>query len=331
VIEWTNIEPLLDLLAFGVKIETTNLGGGYIPVGGTSVSAAYAAGAAALLLEKEELAPLDLQYRLRSTGVLIEHQGYEYPRVDVIAALNNQVTNVPQEQEGTECIGTWDAYLLLAGFACAGTFNPACMSTDDCDCCGNAGDNLWCTGNTCEGGIGCHDDGVCSCNYAACGSVPGNTANCDVADDCGAGALGACENATMCWCNFYANCTNSRNCFIVMNKSANSVYSRVDNMGWMDMAGRILAANSSVLNCKCNVTSCLFIKNSSGACVATFGFPHRTDLMLLGNVLRNKPNCSNITGTGLIIQNSTGGIVFKLSSNGTLCLRNEYHNYSSFS
>ncbi|MCD6591236.1 MAG: S8 family serine peptidase, partial [Candidatus Aenigmarchaeota archaeon] len=103
IANFTNINPLLDLLAPGVGIESTKLGGGSETRSGTSASAAVVAGVASLLLENESMSPLDLQYRLRSTGLVIAHNGQGYSRVDAYNALINNVTNIPSEQEGRQC------------------------------------------------------------------------------------------------------------------------------------------------------------------------------------------------------------------------------------
>jgi subtilisin family serine protease len=102
---FSDIEPLLDMLAPGAEVSSAKMGGGYETRSGTSAAAAVAAGIASLMIENENLSPLDLQYRLRSTGVIIQHQGTGYPRIDAYGALANNITNSPAEQEGVQCEG----------------------------------------------------------------------------------------------------------------------------------------------------------------------------------------------------------------------------------
>lgn len=106
---FTNINPLLDLLAPGMG-ETA---------GGTSISTAVAAGAALLVLENEPLKPMELEYRFRSTGFLIERNGTNYSRIDVHNALNNVVTNVPGGQVGEQSEGNWEEYKPAAACTCS--------------------------------------------------------------------------------------------------------------------------------------------------------------------------------------------------------------------
>ncbi|RLF25913.1 MAG: hypothetical protein DRN01_05875, partial [Thermoplasmata archaeon] len=95
IANFSNVNPTLDIFAPGVNITTT--------VGtssGTSMSAPFVAGAAALVLEHEDLTPVDLKYRLRSTGKPIEYTyndtlKIEIPRLDVYSALVNNKTMEP--------------------------------------------------------------------------------------------------------------------------------------------------------------------------------------------------------------------------------------------
>jgi len=135
---FTNIEPLLDLLAPGVDIESTEIGGGTETRSGTSVSAAVVAGVSALLIENETLNPIDLQYRLRSTGKNITYNGTDYTRIDAYSALLNNITNNPYIQQGNQCEGNWDDYGPLAPECCEefceGIIPMAeCISLDLCE------------------------------------------------------------------------------------------------------------------------------------------------------------------------------------------------------
>lgn len=143
----TNINPLLDILAPGMD----EFGGS------TSIATAVAAGVATLVLEKESLKPMELEYRLRSTGFVIEHEGVNYSRIDVHNAINNIVTNTPSEQVGEQSEGNWVEY---------GPALPLCEcdSSDDCGgmeyCRSEACDapNFEPTEGTCQGCIGDGDD-----------------------------------------------------------------------------------------------------------------------------------------------------------------------------
>lgn len=120
----TNINPLLDLLAPGE--------------GGTSASTAVAAGAALLVLENEHLEPMELEYRFRSTGFLIEHDGTDYPRIDVYNAVNNVVTNAPGGQAGEQTKENWEGeYRTAADCQCAShvyCYPDFCCDRDWPDC-----------------------------------------------------------------------------------------------------------------------------------------------------------------------------------------------------
>ncbi|HEC80870.1 MAG TPA: hypothetical protein ENI42_00375, partial [Thermoplasmatales archaeon] len=95
IANFSNVNPILDIFAPGVNITTT--------VGtssGTSMSAPFVTGAAALVLEHEDLNPVDLKNRLRSTGKPIEYTyndtlKIEIPRLDVYNALVNNKTMEP--------------------------------------------------------------------------------------------------------------------------------------------------------------------------------------------------------------------------------------------
>jgi subtilisin family serine protease len=106
----TNINPLLDLLAPSMSIISPRTGCRPETGGGTSAATAIVAGAALLVLESESLKPMELEYRFRSTGFVIEHKGTDYPRVDVHNAINNMVTNTPSEQAGEQSEGKWVEY-----------------------------------------------------------------------------------------------------------------------------------------------------------------------------------------------------------------------------
>ncbi len=94
---FSSVNPTLDMFAPGVNIDTIAGSGS-----GTSYSAPHVSGASLLVLENELLNPVDLKYRLRSTGKPINYTYNEtislsIPRLDVYNALANNVTMVPYD------------------------------------------------------------------------------------------------------------------------------------------------------------------------------------------------------------------------------------------
>lgn len=88
---FSNSNSTLDLLAPGVWITSTGLGGGTSTFGGTSMASAHAAGAAALLLQvKPTATPDDIETALKATGVPVTDpkNGLVFPRIDVLAAVD---------------------------------------------------------------------------------------------------------------------------------------------------------------------------------------------------------------------------------------------------
>ena len=203
IADFTNIEPLLDLLAPGVEVESTKLGGGFETKSGTSVSAAVVAGVASLILENETLAPLDLQYRLRTTGFLVNHNGTDYPRVDAYSALMNKITNTPYEQVGMQCEGNYEEFMPLYWIGCY----EHCDG-QGCDPCCDGDEE--CYGGTCVYtepfweciGI---DWGSCQCSVAGCG------AECDDAGDCATKCASSCARRDTCDSGS-CTCTGSTGC-----------------------------------------------------------------------------------------------------------------------
>jgi hypothetical protein len=91
------VNPTLDLFAPGVDI-TTVAGSG----SGTSFSAPHVSGAALLVLENETLNPVDLKYRLRSTGTPVSYTYNEsislnIARLDIYNAISNIWTMEPYD------------------------------------------------------------------------------------------------------------------------------------------------------------------------------------------------------------------------------------------
>lgn len=100
---FSNVNLALDVFAPGEEIETLSLAGGSVTKSGTSMSVPFVSGAAALVLENESLAPLDLRYRFASTGEpIIYPEGdltINVSRLDVYNAVINNKTMEPYGYE----------------------------------------------------------------------------------------------------------------------------------------------------------------------------------------------------------------------------------------
>jgi len=87
-----NRSEILDVLAPGAMIKSTQMGGGFVNMGGTSMAAPHVAGLAALMLEEDSaLTPQQIEDILKYTGVPIEDAGGSgliFPRVDALAAVD---------------------------------------------------------------------------------------------------------------------------------------------------------------------------------------------------------------------------------------------------
>ncbi|HXE74301.1 MAG TPA: S8 family serine peptidase [Candidatus Xenobia bacterium] len=99
---FSNTSSALDLLAPGALITSTGIGGGTSTFRGTSQAAPHAAGAAALLWDaRPELTPDQVEALFKVTGISVmdPDNGLSFPRIDVLAALN-QSSNAPDINSG---------------------------------------------------------------------------------------------------------------------------------------------------------------------------------------------------------------------------------------
>jgi hypothetical protein len=100
----SNSSPELDLLAPGVLVRSTGLGGGEATKSGTSMSAPHAAAVAALLLQANpNLAPADLETILEETGAPVTdgRNGRVTPRLDALTAVTRVVAGQVTPISGT--------------------------------------------------------------------------------------------------------------------------------------------------------------------------------------------------------------------------------------
>lgn len=100
----SNSSSELDLLAPGVLVRSTNLGGGETTKSGTSMSTPYAAAAAALLLQANpNLGPADVETILKETGAPVadSRNGRVTPRLDALAAVTRVVVGAVTPISGT--------------------------------------------------------------------------------------------------------------------------------------------------------------------------------------------------------------------------------------
>jgi len=90
VADFSNSNHLVDILAPGVNITSSMIGGGQITQNGTSFSSPIAAGVAALMLEVyPTLTPTSIEIMMEKTGVMITDvkNGLTFPRLDALAAV----------------------------------------------------------------------------------------------------------------------------------------------------------------------------------------------------------------------------------------------------
>jgi len=244
IADFANISLVIDLLAPGSEVEVPALDGGTAEKSGTSISAPMVSAGAALLLENESLSPLDMKYRLRSTGQPIEYTEGEVTidisRLDIYNAALNNITMTPYDYGGEQGEGTEGLYQPLSGVGTAcGTFGNegcneglSCVSgiCRDCDysstacglCCTATGSAL-CPIATCISGTKCDDTltwegggGDDNC----CGDDAGDCPVCaDVGDSCNSNSdccLGYCSD-TYPTTNEDGDCDSGETCYCVSN------------------------------------------------------------------------------------------------------------------
>jgi len=128
IASFTNLAPYLDLLAPGVDINSTTIGG-YGVKSGTSMATPHVAGAAALVIQDkkqkdESTSPSDIENDLRANGVMID----AYERIDVLETVKEY--EIQQEECNTskpgpcyEEDGSWK-------YDCE---NPECSGCPECE------------------------------------------------------------------------------------------------------------------------------------------------------------------------------------------------------
>ncbi|MCB0162994.1 MAG: S8 family serine peptidase [Anaerolineae bacterium] len=100
----SNSSAELDLLAPGVLISSTNLGGGQSTKSGTSMATPHAAAVAALLAQANpSLTAADIETVLENSGVPVtdSRSGRVVPRIDALAAVSQVITNETVTFSGT--------------------------------------------------------------------------------------------------------------------------------------------------------------------------------------------------------------------------------------
>ncbi|MEZ5814277.1 MAG: S8 family serine peptidase [Alphaproteobacteria bacterium] len=120
---WSSFGNSVDVAAPGAGIYTTNVGGGYASVSGTSYSSPVAAGVGALILSvNPALSPNDVETILETSAVDLGDPGYDiyygHGRVDAAAAVQMALTYTPPERDTispTASINTPGAGSTVAG------------------------------------------------------------------------------------------------------------------------------------------------------------------------------------------------------------------------
>jgi hypothetical protein len=193
---FTNSGPEMDLVAPGVKITSTAMGGNKVTSTGTSVAAPVAAGVAALLLDcNPALTPAEVETALKQSGALVTdpRNNLKFATIDALAAVN-KVCVCGGKPDGTPCddgdpCTKPDA--CKAGL-CYGT-PVICAPSDSCHLAGSC-DKLTgaCSSPLKPAGAGCDDGNPCTkqdvcdasgkCAGAAYSCAP--TPPCEAASSC---------------------------------------------------------------------------------------------------------------------------------------------------
>ena len=240
----SNSDELLDILAPNWRTTTTALGGGAGSFGGTSASAPYAAGYAALLLDANaSLTPDGIRTLLEVHGpaVVNSDNGLSFTRSDVESALvaalpavcgNSSVESGEECDDGNTAGGdccSSSCTFEFPGSACED--GDVCTASDACDASGICvpgaplvcDDGQFCNGaESCDPGIGCLagsppvvDDGV-ACTDDDCdepGDLVTHTANDALCED-GAFCNGveSCDPALGCQPGAAVDCADAVAC-----------------------------------------------------------------------------------------------------------------------
>ena len=117
---FSNFGPELELMAPGVDIYTTHLGGGYITIGGTSMACPHASGTAALVFASD----IDAAYDLNGDGVWDA----------------NEIRNKLQDTADDLGDHGWDEYY---GYGLVDAYKPICMHIGSIDMSTDNKGNAW--------------------------------------------------------------------------------------------------------------------------------------------------------------------------------------------
>jgi hypothetical protein len=212
----SNSGTLLDVLAPDHRTRTTELGGGAFNFAGTSASAPYLAGQAALLYEADPtVTPAQVRALLKDHGPLVTNpaNGLQHRRSDVSAALTELIggpdgdgDGVPDDGDGSGTAGDGpcaDGEVVLCDDSCPDDPDPL-QADSDGDGVGDACDAV-CSNGLDEDGDGLLDfPGDPGCASAADGSETEPLLPCDDGEDNdGDGAIDladpGCKDGTWSW------------------------------------------------------------------------------------------------------------------------------------